>query len=77
MLVFIITMLLVGYTEEALFRGLVQNAFHKIFGEQSWQAVWAACASFPALLPPHAVSPASISMAVSRIAVIFFIKKSS
>ena len=43
MLVFIITMLLVGYTEEALFRGLVQNAFHRIFGEQSWQAVWAAC----------------------------------
>lgn len=43
MLIFIITMLLVGYTEEALFRGLIQNAFHKIFGEESWQAVWAAC----------------------------------
>ena len=42
MLIFIITMLLVGYTEEALFRGLIQNAFHKIFGEESWQAVWAA-----------------------------------
>ena len=43
MLIFIIAMLLVGYTEEALFRGLIQNAFHKIFGEKSWQAVWAAC----------------------------------
>lgn len=38
MLVFIVSMLLVGYTEEALFRGLVQNAFHRIFGEESWQA---------------------------------------
>ena len=38
MLIFIIAMFLVGYTEEALFRGLVQNAFHKIFGEKSWQA---------------------------------------
>lgn len=43
MLVFILAMLLVGYTEEALFRGLIQNAFHKIFGEASWQAVWIAC----------------------------------
>ena len=43
MIIFTITMLLVGYTEEALFRGLIQNAFHKIFGEESWQAVWGAC----------------------------------
>ena len=43
MLAFILAMLLVGYTEEVLFRGLIQNAFHKLFGEASWQAVWGAC----------------------------------
>jgi membrane protease YdiL (CAAX protease family) len=42
MLIFTITMFLVGCTEEALFRGLIQNALHKVFGEESWQAVWAA-----------------------------------
>ena len=36
---FIGQMLLVGYCEEMLFRGLLQNAFHKLYGEQSARAV--------------------------------------
>ena len=35
-LYFILQMILVGFCEEVLFRGLIQNAFHKYFGEDSW-----------------------------------------
>lgn len=33
---FLLQMILVGFCEEVLFRGLLQNAFHKFFGEDSW-----------------------------------------
>lgn len=32
---FVLTMFLVGFHEETLFRGLVQNAFHEFFGEDT------------------------------------------
>lgn len=35
-LFFILQMILVGVCEEVLFRGLIQNACHKFFGEDSW-----------------------------------------
>ena len=34
-LVFLAQMLLIGFCEESLFRGLIQNAFHRIFGEDN------------------------------------------
>lgn len=75
MLIFIIAMLLVGYTEEALFRGLVQNAFHRIFGEESWQAVWGACicagilfgaAHLSNIFQPDVSAPAAIVQAIAN-----------
>ncbi len=38
-------MLLVGYTEEILFRGLLQRAMHKQFGEKTWKDVFLAIAA--------------------------------
>lgn len=38
-LLFILQMFLVGYCEETLYRGLLQNAFHGFFGENSTSAV--------------------------------------
>ncbi|MBP3891846.1 MAG: CPBP family intramembrane metalloprotease [Solobacterium sp.] len=35
-LYFLLQMILVGFCEEVLFRGLLQNAFHKYFNEDSW-----------------------------------------
>ena len=34
-ILFLARMLLIGFCEEVLFRGLIQNAFHNIFGENS------------------------------------------
>ena len=36
---FIVFVLLVGFTEEILFRGLIQRSFHEYFGEDSWHHV--------------------------------------
>ena len=36
---FVAHMALVGYCEEMLFRGYAQNAFHTLFGEESWLSV--------------------------------------
>lgn len=41
-LYFFLQMILVGFCEEVLFRGLVQNAFHKYFGEDSWLHIFLA-----------------------------------
>jgi len=38
-ILFVIEMLLVGYCEETIFRGLVQRSFHELFGEDSTAAV--------------------------------------
>ena len=38
-LLFILQMFLIGYCEETLYRGLLQNAFHGFFGENSPSAV--------------------------------------
>ena len=35
LLLFLAQMFLIGFCEESLFRGLIQNAFHRIFGEDS------------------------------------------
>lgn len=35
LILFVARMLLIGFCEEALFRGLIQNDFHNIFGENS------------------------------------------
>lgn len=34
-ILFVARMLLIGFCEEALFRGIIQNAFHNLFGEDS------------------------------------------
>ena len=34
-IMFLIQMFLIGFSEETLFRGLIQNSFHRIFGEDS------------------------------------------
>lgn len=36
---FVAHMALIGYCEEMLFRGYAQNAFHTLFGEESWLSV--------------------------------------
>lgn len=38
-LLFVLQMFLIGYCEETLYRGLLQNAFHRLFGERSLFAV--------------------------------------
>ena len=38
-LLFVLQMLLVGYCEELLFRGLIQNALHDCYGEDTWAHV--------------------------------------
>lgn len=40
LILFFAQMLLIGFCEEVLFRGLIQNDFHNIFGENSTQSVF-------------------------------------
>ena len=73
-ILFLAQMLLIGFCEEVLFRGLIQNAFHNIFGENStlrvFLAVICGALGFGAMHLSNALNP-SVSLSDAALQAVF------